>query len=293
MQRNEFSIRIRNLIISLLTFAALMLYASTFSEPVLRISVTPDDSPMVLRRKLKPLTDYLEKKAGMKFEFRPVADGDALLDALVGNKLDLAWIDGAHFIQAKTRSHDQVMPLVQRAEDQQTTSVFITTHADITRLEDLQDKTLSFGAKSSASGYLMPRSFLIAAHLDPDRGMQPIISGSPDETVAAVSKGKADAGVLGRESWEKQIEQGKVDQKMVHVFYTTPAYHDYSWAVRNDMDVNLRQKLTDAFLALNQHNGLDKEILDFQRASKFIPARTENYAAIEAAARSAGLLKEK
>lgn len=288
MPAHDTKIRIRNLIISLLTFAALVLYASTYSEPVLRISITPDDSPMVLRRKLKPLTDYLEKKTGMKFEFRPVADGDALVDALVANKLDLVWIDGAHFIQASARSRDQTIPLVQRAEDQQTTSVFITTHAGITRLEDLQGKALSFGAKSSASGYLMPRSFLIAAHLDPDRGMQPIFSGSPDETVAEVSRGKADAGVLSSESWEKLIGQGKVDPKVVRVFYTTPAYHDYSWAVRTDMDVNLRQKLTDAFLALDKRNGLDKEILDFQRASKFVPARAENYAAIEAAARSAG-----
>lgn len=289
MQRNESSIRIRNLIISLLTFAALMLYASTFSEPVLRVSINPDDSPMVLRRKLKPLIDHLEKRVGMKFEFRPVADGDALVDALVGNKLDMAWIDGAHFIQASARSHDQIIPLVQRAEDQQTTSVFITTHAGITRLEDLQGKPLSFGAKSSTSGYLMPRSFLIAAHLDPDRGMQPVISGSPDETVAAVLAGRTDAGVLSSEAWGKLIDQGKVDPKAVRVFYTTPAYHDYSWAVRADMDVNLRQKLTDAFLALDRRNGLDKEILDFQRASKFIPTRADNYAVIEAAARSAGL----
>ena len=34
-----------------------------------------------------------------------------------------------------------------------------------------------------------------------------------------------------------------------------------------------------------------KEIMDLQRASKFIPTKNSNYDGIEAAARSAGLIK--
>jgi len=266
----------------------LLLYASTYAEPVLRVSLMPDESPPVMRRKLKPLTDYLEKKIGMKIEFRPMRDGDNLVGALLGKKLDMVWLDGFYFIRAKARSNDQVIPLVQRAEDEQTRSVFVTKHNDINRLEDLKGKTLSFGAESSASGHLMPGSFLLAAHINPDTDMKPIFSGSPDATVAAVASGEADAGVLSNMSWEKLIEQGRADPKVVHVFYTTPGYNDHNWTVRADMDVNLRQKLTDAFLALDRNNGLDKEILDLQRASKFIPTNAENYSVIEAAARRAG-----
>jgi len=186
MQRNESLIRLRNLVISLAVFAALALYASTYSEPVLRVSLMPDESPPVLRRKLKPLTDYLEKKIGIKIEFRPVSDGDALVEALISHKLDLVWIDGFNLARAGTRSNDRVIPLVRRAEDEK-----------------------------------------------------------------------------------------------------TPGHDDYTWTVRADMDVNLRQKLTDAFLALNRNNGQDKEILDLQRAGRFIPAGAENHSVMEAAARRA------
>jgi phosphonate transport system substrate-binding protein len=290
--RNSFSVRIKYLVISLATVVALIFYASTFSVPVLRVSFIPDESPSFMRRKFKPLTDHLEKKIGMKIEFRPAADGDALVEALVSNKLDMVWIDGVNFIQAKARSNDQVMPLVQRVEDENTRSVFITTHADITRLEDLKGRTFSFGAEASASGHLMPRSFLRAAYIDPDMNMKRIdFSGSDDATVAAVAGGKADAGALSSTAWERLITQGKANPRVVHVFYTTPGYHDYNWTVRADMDVNLRLKLTDAFLALDKNNALDKEILDLQRASRFIPASAENYSVIEAVARNAGLLK--
>ena len=65
----------------------------------------------------------------------------------------------------------------------------------------------------------------------------------------------------------------------------------FNWTVRADMDANLRRELTSAFLSLDGGIGLDREILDLQRASRFIPADAENYTVIETVARSAGLLK--
>jgi phosphonate transport system substrate-binding protein len=56
------------------------------------------------------------------------------------------------------------------------------------------------------------------------------------------------------------------------------------------MPVALRQKLTQAFLALNRETPQGREILDLQRASRFVPTNAGNYQGIEAAARSAGLL---
>ena len=103
--------------------------------------------------------------------------------------------------------------------------------------------------------------------------------------------GKVDAGALNISVWEKLVNEKKVDPTQVRVFYTTPGYYDYNWTVRADMNPVMRQKLTDAFLALDKNTPQGKEILELQRASKFIPTKAENYTAIEAAARNAGLLK--
>ncbi|HZX29319.1 MAG TPA: PhnD/SsuA/transferrin family substrate-binding protein, partial [Telluria sp.] len=78
---------------------------------------------------------------------------------------------------------------------------------------------------------------------------------------------------------------------VVHVFYTTPGYYDYNWSVRADMPAALKKKITDAFLELTPATPEGKEILDLQRTSKFIPTKASNYAAIEAAAHNAKLLK--
>ena len=275
------------------SLAALLLSSNPcLAQPTLRVSAIPDESPTELQRKFRPLGDYLEKKLGMKVEFTPVTDYAASVESLVNNKLDMVWFGGFTFVQAKVRSHGQVIPLVQREEDEKFKSVFITTRNDITSLKDLKGKTFTFGSESSTSGHLMPRSYLLAANINPDIDMKRIaFSGAHDATVAAVAGGKVDAGALNISVWEKLLAQGKVDTKAVHVFYTTPGYFDYNWTVRADMDPVLRDKLTKAFLALDKNNPQDKEILDLQRATKFIPTKAENYGAIETAARSAGLLK--
>ncbi|MDE2427723.1 MAG: putative selenate ABC transporter substrate-binding protein [Burkholderiales bacterium] len=277
---------------SAIAAALLCLCGTSMAQQVLRVSAIPDEAPTELQRKFKPLGAYLEKKLGMKVEFTPVTDYAASVEGLVNKKLDMVWFGGFTFIQAKVRSKDQVIPLVQREEDEKFKSVFITTDSNIHKLEDLKGKTFTFGSESSTSGHLMPRSYMLAAKINPDTDLKRIaFSGAHDATVAAVAGGKVDAGALNISVWEKLIAQNKVDTKLVHVFYTTPGYYDYNWSVRADMPAGLRKKITDAFLALDAKNPEDKAILDLQRTVRFIPTKADNYKAIEAAAHNAGLLK--
>jgi phosphonate transport system substrate-binding protein len=275
-----------------LMFAAAGAAHAQNTPGVLRVSAIPDEAPTELQRKFKPLGDYLAKATGLKVEFTPVTDYAASVEGLINRKIDMVWFGGFTFVQANVRSKGQVVPLVQRAEDERFRSVFVTTNPAITKLEDLKGKTLSFGSESSTSGHLMPRSFLLAAKVNPDTDLKRIaFSGAHDATVAAVAGGKVDAGALNISVWDKLVETNKVDPKVVRVFYTTPGFYDYNWSVRSDMSPALQKKITDAFLALDASTPEGKQILELQRATKFIPTKASNYGAIEAAARNAGLLK--
>jgi phosphonate transport system substrate-binding protein len=290
--RLPISLPIKPLLHLTFAIAALVTASVGHAQQVLRVSAIPDEAPTELQRKFKPLGSYLEQKTGMKVEFVPVTDYAASVEGLINNKLDMVWFGGFTFVQAKVRSNGKVIPIVQREEDEKFKSVFITTDKSINKLEDLKGRTFTFGSESSTSGHLMPRYYLLAAKINPDTDMKRIaFSGAHDATVAAVSGGKVDAGVLNISVWEKLVAQGKVDRNALRVFYTTPGYFDYNWTVRSDMNPALRKKLTDAFLALNANDPQGKEILDLQRATRFIPTKAENYDSIEKAAHNAGLLK--
>jgi len=261
------------------------------TQTVFRVTAIPDESPTELARKAAPLMRYLEAKLGMKVEYTPVTDYAAAVEAVVNKKIDLAWFGGFTFVQAQVRSGGKILPLVQREEDEKFRSVFITADAGIQKLADLKGKDLSFGAASSTSGHLMPRSFMLQAGMEPERDLRRVsFSGAHDATIAAVAGGKVQAGALNISVWEKFVAEKKVDTSKVRVFYTTPPYYDYNWSVHADMPAALREKLTQAFLSLNRDKPADKEILDLQRATRFIPSKPDNYKNIEAAARSAGLL---
>ena len=262
------------------------------AQTVLKVTAIPDESPTELMRKAAPLVKYLEKSLGMKVEFTPVTDYAAAVEALASKQVDLAWFGGFTFVQANVRSGGKAVPLVQRAEDAQFRSVFITSNPAVKTLADLKGKSVSFGSASSTSGHLMPRSYLLQAQVDPDKDFKRVAySGAHDATIAAVAAGKVEAGALNSSVWEKFVAEGKVDTAKVKVFYTTPGYFDYNWTVHADMPLALREKLTQAFLSLDGSTAEGKEILALQRATRFIATRAENYQGIEQAARSAGLLK--
>ncbi len=274
-------------------FTSFTAHAQTASPGVLRVTAIPDESPTELARKFVPLGAYLESKTGMKVEWTPVTDYAAAVETLVNRKVDLAWFGGFTFVQANVRSNGKVIPLVQREEDERFRSVFITdAKSGITKLEDLKGKTLSFGSASSTSGHLMPRSFLLAANINPDVDLKRVsFSGAHDATIAAVASGKVDVGALNISVWEKFVAEKKVDPAQTKVFFTTPPYYDYNWTVHADMPADLRNKITQAFLSLDPNTPQGQEILGLQRATRFVPTKADNYSGIRAAAENAGLLK--
>ncbi len=277
---------------SLLACTVVLSATLAHAQAVFKVTAIPDESPTELARKAAPLVKYLEKTLGMKVEFTPVSDYAASVEALANKQVDLAWYGGFTFVQANVRSGGKAVPLVQREEDEKFRSVFITSDPSIKTLADLKGKNVSFGSQSSTSGHLMPRSYLLQANIDPDKDFKRVAySGAHDATIAAVAAGKVEAGALNISVWEKFVADGKVDTTKVKVFYTTPGYFDYNWTVHADMPAAQREKLTRAFLALDKSTAEGKEILDLQRATRFIATRAENYKGIEAAARSAGLLK--
>lgn len=277
-----------------LTLATALLAVSALAsaeEAVLKVSAIPDEAPTELQRKFAPLGQYLEKELGMKVQFVPVTDYAAVVTALNSDKIDMAWLGGFTFVQASL--HGKVVPLVQREEDSKFTSKFIVNAAvNAKSLKDLKGKSFAFGSASSTSGHLMPRYFLQKEGIKPETFFKNVAySGAHDATVAWVASGKVDAGALNASVWDKLVASGKVDSSKVKLLATSPAFYDYNWTVRGNLDKKLQARITAAFLKLDPKNPQDKAILELQRASHFIPTKADNYKGIEAAAEAAGLLK--
>ena len=278
-------------LLCLVVLAASSLYGVAFADP-LRVSAIPDEDPQELLRKYKPFADYIAKEVGVQVKFVPVVDYAATVEGLAADRLDIVWYGGFTSVQATERAKGATR-LAMREEDASFKSVFVTrTDSGIKTLADLRGKTFVFGSVSSTSGHLMPRHFLRAAGVDPERDFKKFgFSGAHDATAAWVEAGRVDAGALNFLVWRKLVNKKKIDAKKTHVFWTTPPYVDYVWVARSDVPEEIREKFKQALLKLDYSNPEHKKIMDLQRTRKFIPAKDSDWDGIKQAAIAAGMLK--
>jgi phosphonate transport system substrate-binding protein len=287
------SITLRSTLAALACAAAGIFSHSAAAEQVIRITGIPDENPTELQRKYQPLVNHLEKKLGVKVSYVPVIDYGAAVSALSAGKIDFAWLGGFTHVQARIMAGAQ--PVVMRDIDRKFKSVLIAnTGAGINRPEEVRGKTFAFGSKSSTSGHLMPRHFLMTTlRIDPDKDFAglPLFSGAHDATVKLVESGKVQAGALNADVWERMNEGNKFDKQKVKLVWITPEYVDYVWTARKDLSVDIVNKFREAFLALDPKNPEHKAVLELQSATQFVNAVPADFDAIERVGKATGLLK--
>jgi len=278
------------LIAAFTVFAGCKSGSSGPSKPTLRLSMIPTNDPGKMLRDSDPLVSYLEKKTGAKVRMTIPTNYAAVVEAIANDQVDIAYFGGFTYVQAVRRAG--VIPLVQRDQDQNFHSLFITqSDSGIRSLADLKGHSFAFGDVNSTSGHLMPEYFMRQATVDADVINKAVYTGGHDATALAVANKKVDAGALDETVYQKMVKDGKLDPAKATVLYTTPPYFDYVWAARKGLEPRLTESFASAFLKLDANNPEHKPILEFLRATKYVRANDGDYDKLRQAARDAGLLK--
>ncbi|MEM7272458.1 MAG: putative selenate ABC transporter substrate-binding protein [Actinomycetota bacterium] len=259
------------------------------------IGAIPDQDPEILARNYQLVADYLAEEVGVDVRFEPVTEYDAAVTAFRVGDLDLAWFGGLTGVQARLQV-DGADAIAQRDIDEQFTSVFIAgtdtgiePFTEVSGLDAVSGRTLTFGSDSSTSGRLMPQSFLSDAGVTlEDLDGEPGFSGSHDATIELVEAGTFEVGALNSQVWAARVESGDVDLDKVQVIFETPTYYDYHWVARPELGDDLQQQIVDALLALDPSDPDEATILEFFGAESFIDTANENYASIESVGREIG-----
>ena len=258
------------------------------NEARLRISMIPTTDPSKALRDNQPLLAYWQKQTGETPELTIPTSYAAVVEALVNNKVDIAYLGGFTYVQASARAG--VKPLVQRTIDQQFHSVFITqTDSKVHSLADLHGHFV-FGDVNSTSGHLMPLYYMEQEKVDPEVIKNASFSGAHDATALAVANGKAEAGAMDEQVYNKMIANGQLKPGTVRVFYTTPPFFDYVWVANKNLDPKVASAFADSMKALSADNPEQKALLDLLNVKGYVVANDADYEKLREAAKSAGLL---
>lgn len=265
----------------ILGLSAFQAYATEFT-----FTAIPDQDESSLQQRFGKVAEYLEKTLGVPVRYLPVKSYPAAVSAFRSDQVQLAWFGGLTGVQAR-RLVPGSEAIAQGVEDQAFKSYFIAHRStelkpSETFPEGIRGKRFTFGAKTSTSGRLMPE-FYIRKHLGaaPENVFSSVgFSGDHSRTLALVESGAYEVGALNYAVWDDALAKGQVDATKVSVIWTSPTYPDYHWTVRGNLDerygAGFKEKLTKAFLDMK-----DPALLQVFPRSGFIPAKNEDYKAIE------------
>jgi phosphonate transport system substrate-binding protein len=269
--------------------------AAAQSKPTLVFTAIPDQDETRLVQRFTAAGKYLEGKLGVPVKYLPVKSYAASVTAFKNNQVQLAWFGGLSGVQARLAVPGS-QAIAQGAEDVQFKSHFIANTATgikpIAKLDDtIKGKTFTFGSRGSTSGRLFPEHYLREAfHMAPDMIFSRVgFSGDHSRTIQLVQSGAYQIGAVNYLVWDAELAAGKIDPNKVAVIWTTPSYPDYNWSIRGDVDktfgAGFQDKVKAAILAID-----DKTLLKHFERSKFIPAKNEDYKAIEDVGKLTGLI---
>nr|WP_297459894.1 putative selenate ABC transporter substrate-binding protein [uncultured Halomonas sp.] len=279
-----------------ITALTLSLFAQAANAETFRFTAIPDEDQSRLVERFQKVADYLASKLEVDVEYVPVKSYSAAVSAFRNDQVQLAWFGGLSGVQAR-RLVPGSQALAQGIEDAAFHSYFIAHRStglkSAKRLpEAIEGMSFTFGAKTSTSGRLMPEYFLSERFGQSPEALFSRVgfSGDHSRTIALVESGTYDIGAVNFSVWNAAVADDRVDTDKVQVIWKSPAYPDYQWTIRGDVDA----RFGDGFTAKVRQALLDMqapELLESFPRSGFIPAENADYAPIERVAESLGLLR--
>ena len=264
------------------------------AEPFVFTAI-PDEDETRLVERFGKVANYLGKELGVEVKYIPVKSYAAAVTAFRNDQVQLAWFGGLTGVQARRLLPD-ALAIAQGTEDQQFKSYIIAHSSTGLKAGDslpasIKAMSFTFGAKSSTSGRLMPEYYLREQFQQaPEQLFSRVgFSDNHSRTIALVQSGAYQLGAVNYTVWENELRAGRVDEKNVRVIWETPAYPDYHWTLRGDVDKrwgkDFTRRITKAIIDMK-----DPQLLGAFPRQGFIPADNGMYQAIEATAKSIGLL---
>lgn len=238
--------------------------------------VIPTDSSTNMTDRYENLVQYLEKKLGVKIDFKVATDYAAVITGMQFKHIDFAYYGPKSYVEAATRANAEAFVIEVAVESGKGYYGIIISKKDskLKTIQDLQGKSFAFTDPNSTSGTLVPKVyFLNDLKVDPDKYFSKVIySGSHQASILAVKNGKIDAASTN------DLDMNRGDKKMwdadkdFTVLWKSKLIPGSPIAYRKDLPDSLKKALQDAFVSYNDPSGLNK-----LKLTGFAPVSDDTY----------------
>lgn len=286
-----------------LLFVTGALGATPPAVPTIVMGFNPAENTDAVETNGRALSAYFEAKTGVKVKTFVATDYTALVEALRSGQVDFAWLAPFAYVKAEEIAGAKVLLKAVRHGHATFYSALITrTDKPYQKVEDLKGKNIAWVDPSSASGHIFPKANLIVKKkIDPDTffGRQ-VFAGSHDALVLAVLNGTVDAGATfcnepdGRDgAWDLYLKTEAEKKKIRVLFVTDPIPGDTLATSKKFASAHpdLVERATKLLSEMHKDPEGKKVLTTLYRIDSMVPAKSEDYESVRAAARVAKLGK--
>ena len=256
-------------------------------EKVIKMGFVPLKNSEKLVEDLKPISDYLSERLGVKVEAFTASNYIGVVEGLGSGSVDFGIIPPFSSLLAQKQSNAK--PILtskgKTGKPGYTAELYVRKDSGIKSLQDAKGKKVAFVDPSSSSGYIYPGAMLVNAGLNLDKDISYQFSGGHDKSLQLLLNKDVDViatfdGVEDR--YAKDFPQAKTDiQKLA----TSDMIPGVMVTTSGKMDKELQEKLEKALRDIEKDPKMKEMFTKMFSITGFTDVDQDAYKKVEATAK--------
>ena len=256
-------------------------------EKVIKMGFVPLKNSEKLVEDLKPISDYLSERLGVKVEAFTASNYIGVVEGLGSGSVDFGIIPPFSSLLAQKQS--SAKPILtskgKTGKPGYTAELYVRKDSGIKSLQDVKGKKVAFVDPSSSSGYIYPGAMLVEAGLNLDKDISYQFSGGHDKSLQLLLNKDVDViatfdGVEDR--YAKDFPQAKNEiQKLA----TSEMIPGVMVTASSKMDKELQEKLEKALRDIEKDPKMKELFTKMFSITGFSDVDQDAYKKVEATAK--------
>ena len=256
-------------------------------EKVIKMGFVPLKNSEKLVEDLKPISDYLSERLGVKVEAFTASNYIGVVEGLGSGSVDFGIIPPFSSLLAQKQS--SAKPILtskgKTGKPGYTAELYVRKDSGIKSLQDVKGKKVAFVDPSSSSGYIYPGAMLVETGLNLDKDISYQFSGGHDKSLQLLLNKDVDViatfdGV--EERYAKDFPQAKTDiQKLA----TSDMIPGVMVTTSSKMDKELQEKLEKALRDVENDPKMKELFTKMFSITGFTDVDRDAYKKVEATAK--------
>ncbi len=232
-------------------------------RPLMVLLVPTESGQTNLMDDYEPLFSAITRVHGLHFDLRMGSSYAAVVEGMRAGQVDIAHFGAVTYHQARRAGVAELLAVaVVDGEAVYHAGIFHLADSGMSRIEDLNDKTVALGDPNSTSSFNYPVAMMLDAGLDPVRDLRGVLmSGSHSASLSALQAGHVDAAAASVSAYDKMVREGTLDGTRVVPLAKSEPIPNPPLAMRSGLSEDVKSRLREIFADIHEQDGVRPEMI--------------------------------